>query len=124
MEGLRQAAMDLRLEGFSEPVAAINELAIRLSDFRWHREGASRPTATEEDSRVPAEAAQAITAIRERLESQLPAILERHPARLARAGVGPGGSAARDARPAGVFRTASAAKRRLTLPTDKSPGAA
>ena len=51
-------------------------MAIRFSDFRWHREGASRPTATEEDSRVPAEAAQAIAAIRERLESQLPAILD------------------------------------------------
>ncbi len=76
MEGLRQAAVDLRLEGLSEPVAAVNELAIRFSDFRWHREGASRPTATEEDSRVPAEAAQAIAAIRERLESQLPAILD------------------------------------------------
>jgi hypothetical protein len=60
--------MDLRLEGLSEPVAAVDELAIRFSDFRWHREGASRPTATEEDSRVPAEAAQAIAAIRERLQ--------------------------------------------------------
>jgi hypothetical protein len=75
IEGLRQAAVDLRLEGLSEPVAAVDELAIRF-DFRWHRKGASRPTATEEDSRVAAEAAQAIAAIRERLESQLPAILD------------------------------------------------
>ena len=77
MEGLRHAAVDLRLEGLSEPVAAVNELAIRFSDFRWHRERTSRPTATEEDWRVPAEASQAIAAIRERLEeSQLPAILD------------------------------------------------
>jgi hypothetical protein len=75
-ESLQNAAVDLRLEGVAEPVAAVNELATRFSDFRWHREGTRRPAATEEDWRVPREASQAIAAIRERLESQLPAILD------------------------------------------------
>ncbi len=73
---LQNAAVELTLEGMPEPVAEVNELAIRFSDFRLHRERSRRPGATEDDWRVPAEASQAIAGIRERLETRLPALLD------------------------------------------------
>ncbi len=73
---LQNAAVELTLAGIAEPVAQVNELVIKFSDFRWHREGTIRPGASEEDWRVPAEASQAIAAIRDRLETRLPALLD------------------------------------------------
>jgi hypothetical protein len=75
-EGLRTAAVDLTLEGITEPVDKVTEMAAKFDDFRWHRERTRQRTATEEDWQVPHEASQAIAAIREQLQSQLPAILD------------------------------------------------
>jgi len=74
-EQLRQAAVDLTLEGIEEAVAAVNELVGHFNDFQWHQRRARTPGATE-DSRVPAEASQAIATIRRDLDRRLPAILD------------------------------------------------
>jgi hypothetical protein len=76
IEGLQNAAVDLTLEGITEPVVTLNELVMKFDDFRWRRQRARRPGATEDDWRVPAEASQAIAAISGQLESQLPTILD------------------------------------------------
>ncbi len=76
MDELRNAAVDLTLEGIVEPVSAVNDLVERFSDFRWHLHGSRQPGATEEDMKVPAAASKAILAIRNELHARLPAILD------------------------------------------------
>jgi hypothetical protein len=73
---LNEAVANLTLEGVGEPVAAIEELIRRFIDFRWHHNRTKQRGATEEDWTVPAEASQAIAAIRARLKVELPTILD------------------------------------------------
>jgi hypothetical protein len=76
IEGLQNAVVGLTLEGITEPVDAVEELAAKFEDFRWHHQRTRGPRATEDDWRVPAEASQAIAAISQQLESQLRATLD------------------------------------------------
>ncbi len=75
-EGLRTAAVDLTLEGLTEPVQQVQELTRRFGDFR-HRlmligEGIQEPT----DRLEMAEDVKAMSAIRDDLELRVPGILE------------------------------------------------
>jgi len=47
-EGLRNAAVDLTLEGLMEPVDRVKEMAVKFDAFRWHRESFRLGAATEE----------------------------------------------------------------------------
>ncbi len=76
LNGLQTAVVDLILEGITEPVQQVNELARRFGDFR-HRlmllgEGAQDPT----DRSMMAEDVRATAAIRDNLELRVPGILE------------------------------------------------
>jgi hypothetical protein len=73
---LRNAVVDLTLEGIEEPVAAVYALIERFDEFRWHQRQAQRPGVSEELARVPAEASQAIAAIRADLYARLSLILD------------------------------------------------
>ncbi len=75
-EGLQSAAVDLTLEGITEPVQQVQELARLFGDFRHLLmligEGTDDPT----DRTVIGEDVRAMAAIRNDLEQRVPGILE------------------------------------------------